>query len=54
MSSCAGQAGCTVETGDCSVAGDETSCNAQNDAYGGDCMWENTPQDCSTFDEMDC
>ena len=54
MSSCAGQVGCTVEPGDCSVAGDETSCNAQNDAYGGDCMWENTPQDCSTFDEMDC
>ena len=53
MGTCAGTSGCTVVTASCSGAGDQTSCEAQDDAYGGSCSWGATG-DCSPFDEATC
>lgn len=53
MTACAGQAGCTVVTASCSGAGDQTSCESQDDSYGGSCTWSGT--DCSGLpDEATC
>lgn len=54
MSTCAGTSGCSVVTSSCSGAGDQASCEAQDDAYGGNCTWDNTPGDCSYFDQSTC
>jgi hypothetical protein len=54
QSSCEGQSGCTYATASCAGAGDESSCLSQDDSYGGNCSWDNTPQDCSGFDESAC
>lgn len=58
MGSCAGQAGCTVVTAGCTGA-DQTACEANDDAYGGSCVWNagsNTcpAQDCSTCAGAGC
>lgn len=52
MTTCAGTSGCTVVTASCSGAGDESSCTAQDDAYGGSCTWNGT--DCGALGEGSC
>jgi hypothetical protein len=56
MGTCSGTSGCTVVTASCAGAGDETSCLAQDDAYGGSCSWDISYADCSAFnaDESSC
>lgn len=54
MGTCAGQTGCTVETVSCTGATDQTSCEAQDDSYGGSCAWGNDPQSCAGFDQSTC
>lgn len=52
MTSCSGQAGCTVGTSSCAGPTDQTSCEAQDDSYGGSCTWNGN--DCSVLDETTC
>lgn len=54
MTSCNGTSGCSADTSPCSGAGDQASCEAQDDSYGGSCLWTNDPQSCSGFDESTC
>ena len=54
MSGCFGQSWCTVDTSSCAGPTDQTTCEAQDDAYGGGCTWGNNPGDCSPFDESTC
>lgn len=51
---CSGTSGCSVQTASCSWAGDESSCLAQDDSYGGSCAWVDTMPSCSGFDESTC
>lgn len=51
MGSCSGTSGCSADTSGCSGY-DETSCLANDDAYGGSCAWSGT--DCSGLDEGTC
>lgn len=47
---CEGYSGCTWESVSCSVGGyDQYSCEAQDDSYGGNCTWDVTYGDCSTY-----
>lgn len=52
MSTCSGTSGCSVQTGACS-GGDQATCEAGDDSYGGSCSW-GTTGDCSPFDEGTC
>lgn len=41
--SCTGQAGCSLETSSCATAGnntDQSTCENQDDAFGGSCSWD--------------
>jgi hypothetical protein len=51
MSSCQSQSGCTAVTESCSTYGnsDQTTCESQDDAYGGSCSWSNSPTDCNVY-----
>lgn len=51
MGQCTGTSGCTAETGNCS-GGDEWTCLAGDDTYGGSCAWNGN--DCSVLDEGTC
>ena len=51
MGQCTGTSGCTAETGNCS-GGDESTCLAGDDTYGGSCAWNSN--DCSPLDEATC
>lgn len=53
MGTCAGTSGCTVGTASCAGPGDQYTCEAQDDAYGGSCSWGATG-DCSALDEGSC
>lgn len=54
IGTCSATSGCSVDTADCSGAGDESSCYAQDDSYGGSCSWS-SGNDCSIFgDESSC
>lgn len=53
MGTCSGTSGCTAVTASCSGAGDQSTCEAQDDGYGGSCSWAATG-DCSPFDESTC
>lgn len=53
MSACSWQAWCTVVTASCSWPTDQSTCEAQDDSYGGSCSW-NTYNDCSVLDESTC
>ena len=48
MGTCTGTSGCTSVTASCAGAGDESSCLAQDDSYGGSCSWS-AGSDCSAF-----
>ncbi len=50
MTTCAGTSGCTVETTSCGGAGDQSSCEAQDDSYGGSCAWTEGFASCSVYD----
>lgn len=51
MSTCAMTTGCTVVTTSCLGPGDQMTCEAQDDPYGGSCSWVT----CSGYtNEMDC
>lgn len=52
MGSCSGTGGCTAVTEACS-GGDQTTCEAGDDVYGGSCSWGATG-DCSALDEGTC
>lgn len=49
-------ASCTPSESNCSDAGayDQSSCESIDDSYGGNCTYENVPQDCSGYDEETC
>lgn len=47
MGTCSGTSGCTVSTSAC-TGGDEATCLANDDSYGGSCAW-NPGSDCSAF-----
>lgn len=51
MGTCSGTSWCTAETAACS-GGDETTCLANDDSYGGSCAW--SWNDCSGFNEWAC
>jgi len=53
MGTCSTTSGCSVSTSSCAGASDQSSCEAQDDAYGGSCSWGATG-DCSTLDEGTC
>lgn len=53
MGACAWASWCTVATGSCVWPTDQTSCESQDDSYGGSCAWGAT-WDCSPFDEATC
>lgn len=53
MGNCSGTSGCSVETASCSGGYDQSSCEAQDDSYGGGCTW-NTSNDCSVLNEGTC
>lgn len=46
MTTCSGTSGCTTDTALCS-GGDESTCLANDDAYGGNCSWNGS--DCSVY-----
>jgi hypothetical protein len=48
MSSCSGTSGCSPDTAACS-GGDESTCIANDDAYGGSCSWELGASTCSSY-----
>ncbi len=54
MGSCTSQSGCAASESSCSGAGDQTTCESQDDSYGGSCTWTSTSNDCSSFDESTC
>ena len=54
MSSCAGTSGCYADQNSCAGAGDQYSCESQDDSYGGNCTWSSMSNDCSSFDESTC
>lgn len=49
--SCSGTSGCSLTTSSCSGASDQSSCEAQDDAYGGSCAWEEATADCSAYND---
>ena len=53
MTTCAGTSGCTVATASCAGAGDQSACEAQDDAYGGSCSWGATG-DCTALGSGTC
>ena len=57
MSTCGSTGGCSADTSSCSGAGDQSTCEAQDDSYGGNCVWNSeSTGDCSVFngDESTC
>lgn len=54
VSTCGSTSGCSVDTASCSGAGDQSTCEAQDDSYGGSCAWTEGFQDCSPLDESTC
>lgn len=54
MGNCLGTSGCTAQESSCSGAYDQSSCESQDDSYGGNCSWSNNPQDCGSLDESTC
>lgn len=55
MGTCAGTSGCSVATAACSGAGDQSSCEAQDDAYGGNCTWDMGSNTCPSYtNTTDC
>lgn len=54
MSSCGATTGCSIDTTSCSGAGDQYSCESQDDSYGGGCTWDTNYSDCSGLDESTC
>lgn len=47
---CEGYSGCTWESVSCSGGGyDQSSCEAQDDSYGGNCTWDVSYSDCSSY-----
>jgi len=48
MSSCSGTSGCSVVTSSCSGY-DQSSCEANDDAYGGSCAWTLGSNTCSSY-----
>jgi hypothetical protein len=51
MGTCTGTSGCSADTAACS-GGDQSTCEANDDAYGGSCAWSET--DCWGLDESTC
>jgi len=54
MGTCSGTSGCSADTVSCAGAGDQSSCESQDDSYGGSCSWSNNPLDCGSLDETTC
>ena len=54
MGSCSGQAGCSVQTANCSWPGDQSTCESQNNSYWGTCAWVDAMPSCVWFDEGTC
>lgn len=52
MGTCIATSGCSAQSSSCTGAGDEASCLAQDDSYGGSCVWNGT--DCSGLGEGTC
>lgn len=50
MSTCSSTSGCTVVTSSC-TGGDETTCLANDDAYGGSCAWTLGSNTCPSFSD---
>lgn len=48
QSTCEGQSGCTFDQASCGGASDQSSCEAQDDAFGGSCSWNA----CSGFGDI--
>lgn len=48
---CEANAGCTFTEASCGGAGDESSCLAQDDSFGGNCTWDISYGDCSSFND---
>jgi hypothetical protein len=51
FATCSGTSGCSTGTSSCSGAGDQTACEAQDDEFGGSCTWDETTDDCATFND---
>lgn len=49
-----GHPGCAWDTASCSGPGDQSTCEQQNNAYGGTCAWVDAMPSCSGFDEGTC
>lgn len=55
MTTCLATPGCTAAEVDCSTSGwyDQTSCESADDSYGGNCTYNNSPIECTTFNPTD-
>jgi hypothetical protein len=54
-SSCSGQSGCSVDSASCAGPTDQTSCESQDDAYGGSCSFDPGSNTCPSFtNTSDC
>lgn len=51
---CTGTSGCTWDEASCAGAGDQTTCEAQDDAYGGSCSWGGFTASSCTGSVADC
>lgn len=49
MGTCAGTSGCSVDTTSCAGPGDQTTCEAQDDSYGGLCAWTLGSNTCPSY-----
>ncbi len=55
MGTCSGTSGCSVVTASCVGAGDQYSCESQDDSYGGSCAWTLGDNTCSSYtNTTDC
>lgn len=55
MGNCSGTSGCSPDSSSCNSGYDYSSCVNQDDSYGGNCDWVNSPIDCATFgDDSNC
>ena len=49
VSTCGSTSGCSVDTASCAGPGDQTTCEAQDDSYGGSCAWTLGSNTCPSF-----
>jgi hypothetical protein len=56
MGSCSSTSGCTPSSLSCSDAGDQYTCESQDDSYGGSCVWNTSSINCDIYnsDQMSC